>query len=129
MQIVKAAILYFALVFGTGFVLGTIRTLWVAPRLGKRRAELVEAPFMLIATVVAAWWAVALLGVPPMPFARLFMGSVALGLMLIAEFGPMLWLRRISIKEYLATRDRVSGTAYYVLLGLFALMPLCILSV
>jgi hypothetical protein len=34
MQIAKAAVLYFALVFGTGFVLGTIRTLWVVPRLG-----------------------------------------------------------------------------------------------
>ena len=32
MQIVKAAVLYFALVFGAGFMLGTIRTLWVVPR-------------------------------------------------------------------------------------------------
>lgn len=33
-QILKAAALYFGLVFGTGFVLGTIRVLWVVPRLG-----------------------------------------------------------------------------------------------
>ena len=44
MQIVKAAVLYFALVFGAGFVLGPIRILWVAPRLGARVAELLEAP-------------------------------------------------------------------------------------
>jgi len=36
MQILKAGVLYFALVFGAGFVLGTIRTLWVAPRVGTR---------------------------------------------------------------------------------------------
>jgi hypothetical protein len=40
MQMVKASVLYFTLVFGAGFVLGTIRTLWVVPRVGARTAEL-----------------------------------------------------------------------------------------
>jgi len=40
MQLLKAGILYFAAVFGAGFVLGLIRTLWVVPRLGARMAEL-----------------------------------------------------------------------------------------
>jgi hypothetical protein len=124
MQIVKAAVLYFALVFGTGFVLGTIRTLWVVPRLGTRTAELLEAPFMLVATVVAAQWTVARLALPPMSSARLGMGCIALGLLVLAEFGPMLWLRGLSIKDYLARRDPVSGTVYYVMLGVYAVMPL-----
>jgi hypothetical protein len=34
MQTVEAGVLYFALVFGVGFVLGSIRTLWVVPRFG-----------------------------------------------------------------------------------------------
>lgn len=38
-QIMKAGILYFALVFGAGFVLGAIRTLWVVPRIGTRMSE------------------------------------------------------------------------------------------
>jgi hypothetical protein len=122
MQIVKAAVLYFALVFGTGFVLGTFRTLWVAPRLGTRTAELLEAPFMLVATILAARWVVDRLAVPSS--ARLGMGCIALGLLLIAEFGPMLWLRGLSIRDYLAKRDPVSGTIYYALLAVFAIMPL-----
>jgi hypothetical protein len=45
-RILKAAAAYFALVFGTGFVLGTIRVLWVVPQLGLRNAELLEQPIM-----------------------------------------------------------------------------------
>jgi hypothetical protein len=48
MQILKAGVLYFALVFGTGFVLGPIRILWVVPRFGARIAELMEAPIMIV---------------------------------------------------------------------------------
>ena len=53
------------------------------------------------------------LSVPMMWSARLEMGCMALVLMLIAEFGFVLWIRGLSIKEYFATRDPVSGTAYY----------------
>ena len=124
MQVVKAGVLYFALVFGAGFVLGTIRTLWVVPRVGTRTAELMEMPIMLAVTIVAARWTVLHLSVPSMWSARLGMGCMALVLMLIAEFGFVLWIRGLSIKEYFATRDPVSGAAYYLLLMVFAIMPL-----
>ena len=51
---------------------------------------------------------------------RLGMGCIALGLMLVAEFGLVLRLRRLSIREYLATRDPVPGTVYYLMLVVFA---------
>jgi ABC-type uncharacterized transport system permease subunit len=123
MQVVKAGVLYFTLVFGAGFVLGTIRTLWVVPRLGTRTAELMEMPIMLAVTIVAARWTVLRLSVPMMWSARLEMGCMALVLMLIAEFGFVLWFRGLSIRDYLATRDPVSGAAYYLLLIVFAVMP------
>ena len=126
MSILKAGALYFALVFGAGFVLGTVRTVWVVPRFGTRMAELMETPIMLVVTMVAARWIVRRLAVPSVPSSRLGMGFVALGLMLVAEFGFVLWLRRLSIREYLATRDPVSGTVYYMMLGVFAIMPLLV---
>jgi type IV secretory pathway TrbD component len=126
MQVVKAGTLYFALVFGMGFVLGAIRTLWVVPRLGARRAELMEMPIMLAVTIVAARWIVLRFSVAMMWSARLGMGCIALVLMLVAEFGFVLWIRGISIRDYLATRDPVSGTAYYVMLVVFAVMPLVV---
>jgi len=114
MQTIKAAVLYFGMVFGTGFVLGTVRTLWLVPRVGTRIAELMAQPFMFVVTVVAARWRVHRLAVPSLPIARVEMGGVALALLLAAEFGLVTWLRGIPTKEYLTTRDPVSGTIYYV---------------
>jgi len=124
MQLLKASLLYFVTVFGAGFVLGTIRTLWVVPRIGTRRAELMEAPIMLLVTMVASREIALRLRIPPAPSGRLAMGVIALCFLLAAEFGFTLWLRGFSIREYFATRDPVSGPVYYVMLGLFVVMPL-----
>ncbi|MCX5846893.1 MAG: hypothetical protein NTW12_11150 [Deltaproteobacteria bacterium] len=105
---------------------GTIRVLWVVPYFGTRIAELMEAPFMLVITIVAAHWTVRYLDLPSGPSKRLGMGLVAFGLLMVAEFTLVLWLRGISISEYLANRDPVSGTVYYVMLGIFAIMPLLV---
>jgi hypothetical protein len=126
MQILKAGALYFALVFGAGFVLGAIRIMWVVPRFGIRMAELMEAPIMFVVTILAARWIVRRLAVLPKVSSRLGMGCVGLGLMLVAEFTLVLWLRGLSISEYLASRDPVSGTVYYVMLGVFCMMPLLV---
>jgi len=126
MQILKAAVLYFAVVFGAGFILGPIRILWIAPRLGTRMAELLEMPIMLAITIVTARRIVRRLAVPRTPSSRLGMGGIALSLLLIAEFTLVLGLRGLSIKEYLAARDPVAGTVYYAVLGVFAVMPLLV---
>ena len=58
MVILKAASLYFVFVFGVGFILGAIRTLWIVPRLGTRMAELSEMPIMVVVVILAAQWIV-----------------------------------------------------------------------
>jgi hypothetical protein len=124
MRILKAGVLYFALVFGAGFVLGTIRTLLVVPRVGTRMAELLETPLMFVVTISAARFVVRRLAVPPTWSSRLGMGGIGLGLLVLAEFALVLWLRGMSIREYFASRDAVAGTVYYAMLAVFALMPL-----
>ncbi len=126
MKALKAGFLYFALVFGAGFILGPMRLLWAVPRFGTRTAELMEMPIMLMVTIVAARWVIRRLGVPPTVSARLGMGGIALGLLLAAEFALVLRLRGLSIDEYLASRDPVSGTVYYAMLGVVAVMPLLV---
>jgi hypothetical protein len=126
MQILKAGLLYFALVFGAGFILGACRVRWVVPRFGTRTAELLETPIMLLVTVVVAQWLVERLAVPPALSDRLGMGCIALSLLLVAEFTLVLRLRGLSISQYLASRDPVSGTVYYLMLGVFAIVPLLV---
>jgi hypothetical protein len=89
-------------------------------------AELLEAPVMFVITIVAARWIVRRLAVPRTPSSRLGMGCIALSLMLIAEFTLVLWLRGLSVREYLAGRDPIAGTVYYAMLGAFAVMPLLV---
>jgi type IV secretory pathway TrbD component len=126
MQVVKAGVLYFTLVFGAGFVLGTIRTLWVVPRVGTRKAELMETPIMLVVTIVAARSIILRLGLPFTFSARLGMGFIALLLLLVAEFGFVFWFRGQTNREYFASRDPVAGTVYYLMLAVFAVMPLLV---
>ena len=122
-ETLKAGVVYFALVFGAGFVLGTIRTLWVVPRLGVRTAELTEMPIMFGISVLAARWVVRHVQVSPLRSRRLTMGCIALGLMLVAEFTLGLWIRGTTIRGYFAARDPVSGAVYFMTLGAFAVIP------
>ena len=123
MKILKAGILYFALVFGAGFVLGPIRMLWVVPRVGTRIAELIELPVMLVVIIVVARFLVHRLAVPLEPSSRIGMGLLALALLVTAEMCLIGPLQGYSISEYFSSRDPISGTAYYLSLVLFALMP------
>lgn len=56
MNAFKPAVAYFLLVFGAGFVLGTVRVLLILPLVGERAAELLEMPLMLTVIVFAARW-------------------------------------------------------------------------
>lgn len=121
--VVAAAFAYFGLVFGTGFVLGSIRVPFLVPRLGVRWAELLEAPFMGIATYIAASVVVRRFHVPRSAPHRIAVGLVALTILVCAELTVAYLLQRVTPADYIASRDPVSGPVYGVLLGLFAAMP------
>jgi hypothetical protein len=121
----KASAAYFALVFGTGFVLGAIRVPYLVPRLGVRAAELLEMPLMLAAIVLAARFVVRRFALPASVAARLPVGLAALG-MLVACESILVVARGQSLAGYVASRDPVSGPVYLGMLVLFALMPLLV---
>lgn len=122
-RILRAAMLYFVIVFSVGFLLGPIRVFWLEPRIGAFKAVLCEAPFLLGAILVAS-------GVSPRA-ARLelrkdtllAMGAAALALQLIADIVVGLVVRGISFREQLAQFATAEGAIYAALLFLFAVMP------
>ena len=123
-RVLRAGVVYFALVFGAGFTLGVVRELFLVPRLGVRTAELVEIPVMLCLAFVAAQWVVGRFSLPWAIASRLGMGITALVLLLLAELCVAVGLRGLSVSEAFVSRDPVSCTAYRIAIAAFALMPL-----
>ena len=120
LNILKAAVVYFALVFGAGFVLGPIRILFIVPRFGVRLAELMEFPVMLVVIVLTSRWLVRKFQLAAHAW---LVGLLALGLMIAFEFTLVLWLRGLTLSEYFRERDPVAGVVYYLMLLVFAAMP------
>lgn len=126
MSLLAAAAAYAGAVFAAGFLLGVLRGLWLAPHLGERRAELLELPFMLLASFAAASLLIPrLLPAASIPD-RLLAGGLALALMLAAEIALVRPLRGMSLRAYLRARDPVAAAGYYACLLAFALMPLVV---
>ncbi|AFY61213.1 hypothetical protein Syn6312_2092 [Synechococcus sp. PCC 6312] len=119
-------ILYFGLVFGAGFGLGIVRTIWLVPWLGNRWAELLEMPFMLMVIILSAQWIVKTTSRELKAnenLGYLGVGILALACLLAAEVAVGIGLRGMSITQALLARDPISGTVYYLLLLVYALMP------
>ena len=123
MRSFKPAVMYFALVVGTGFVLGTVRVPFLVPRLGERYAELLETHFMFVAIVLAARHVVRRFAVPARLPVRLKVGFAALAMSVAAEVLLATMLQDRSLGEFIASRDPGSGSVYLAMLLLFALMP------
>jgi hypothetical protein len=64
------ATVYFLMLFALGFVLGTIRVIIVAPRIGVLAATFAEVPVMLTAAYFASRWTIRRWHVPHAPTIR-----------------------------------------------------------
>jgi hypothetical protein len=121
-RVIRAAASYWAVVFALGFVLGTVRVLWVIPRVGLVPATLLELPLILAASWFAAGWLVRrfaleaggeALAVGALAFAILMAAECALAGVL-SDQSPAQWLAG------LAAPNALLGLAGQVV---FALMP------
>lgn len=112
---IAAGALYFVGVFALGFLLGTIRVLYVAPRLGEASAVLVELPLMLTASWLLCGLIVTCAGVPASVQVRAVMGTTAFVLLMLGELGVSTLLLGRSAAEHLQTYREASA-----LLGLAA---------
>jgi hypothetical protein len=90
--ILKANLLYFAIVFGVGFVLGPICILWIVP----------------------------LLALPSTASIQLALSCIVRGLLLVEKFTLMLRLGGLLPSEYFASRNPKPGTVCNPMPGMFA---------
>lgn len=116
--------LYFALVFAAGFVLGAIRTLIVAPRVGDLAAVAIELPVMLAISWVACGAVLRWIRPGQGIAARAVMGLLAFALLMVAELALSLALGVPSVATWLAGLTTAPG-----MLGLagqlaFAIFPM-----
>ena len=126
MKLFTSSAVYFAIVFGAGFVFGTVRVVWLVPTVGVRIAELTELPLMLAVVFFAARWVNRRFLTERDQSTRLIVGVVAFALLLLAELILGVTLGGLTPKEVFLNHDPVSGTAYYLSLCVFALMPWCL---
>lgn len=119
-------IAYFALVFALGFLLGTVRTLFVqdAPGAGRLLGVLIELPIMLSASWFLCAYVIRRFAVASTIAARAIMGGLAFALLFLAELlvGALLFGRTPA--EHLALyRDASYALGLAAQIG-FGLMPL-----
>jgi hypothetical protein len=119
-------LVYFALVFALGFLLGTLRTFFVrdAPSGGRLLGVLIELPIMLSASWFLCRTVIRRFAVAPTVVARAVMGGLAFALLLLAELavGALLFGRTPS--EHFALYREASYALGLAAQIAFALMPL-----
>jgi hypothetical protein len=120
---IRAAFVYFALVLGTGFVLGMFRVPFLVPRLGERWAELAEMPIMAVVIFFAAGYILRRFPEIRSPARSLVAGLLAFALSIAAELLLATMLQDRTVAEFLSSRDKISGSVYLALLVAFAVMP------
>jgi len=83
----RAALAYFAIVLGTGFVLGMLRVPILVPLIGERWAELAEMPIMAAVIYFAAGYILRRFPEIALPGRSLAVGLLALAFSIAAELG------------------------------------------
>jgi hypothetical protein len=124
MSSIKAGVAYFAVVFGAGFVLGTLRVLLLAPQIGETAAVFVELPVILTISWFACGWIVRRFFSASTVQTLAAMGAVAFGLLMAAEAALSVFVFGRSMGEHLDTFRTVSGAIGLAGQVVFALLPL-----
>ena len=119
-----AASAYFLALFSLGFVLGTIRVIFVVPRVGELAATIAEVPVMLAAAYFVCRWAIRRWQVPPTIAVRLAMVPWFLALLFAFEalLGAKLFGR--SVADQWAALSTPAGLVGITAQIIAALLPL-----
>lgn len=122
MRILRPALAYLGVILALGFVLGTVRTVWLAPLVGPLVAVACELPVLLGASW---WWAGKVLARHPLPTRRaaLAMAALAFALLLACELALAGVLAGQSAGEWARALTTPAGALGLAGQAVFALLP------
>lgn len=121
-RVFSSAFVFFALVFGAGFALGTIRVVLVQPYLGAGASRLLELPVMVVISYLAAQFITRRLG-PATRNQWLCVGLIAFVLLMTAEMLLGTFVFRTPLKAMLADMLTFTGLVSLLAQGLIILFP------
>jgi len=120
-----SGVVYAAVVFAAGFVLGVLRVLVLVPLVGEAAGVLVESPVILVVAWFAGRWIARRGAVPPRTGPRIVMGAAALSALLVADLALgilLLGLPPAMLAARYATAAGLIGLAGQVLFAAFPLV-------
>jgi hypothetical protein len=121
-RIIPAAIAFFALVFGAGFALGTIRVVLLQPYFGASASRLLELPFMIVICYLAARFITRRIG-PATRNQWLLIGLMAFVFLMAAEFVMGTFVFRTPLGTMLADLLTFTGALSFLAQSLIILFP------
>ena len=124
MRAAAAGLAYAILVFGVGFVLGTVRVLILVPHMPATLAVLVETPAILTVSWWLSSWCSARFGLGRITSARLTMGIVAFTVLILEEMTLSVVLFARPAAAYLSSLISVPGAIGLAAQVAFAFFPL-----
>ncbi len=120
---VKAGAIYFLIVFCAGFLLGTLRVLFIVPKIGELFAVLFELPVILTIAWQASKKLIKNFVIPTTHTARLTMGMAAFLLLMLAEFGLSVFIFDRTIAQHLASYKNLPALIGFVGQVIFFFIP------
>jgi len=123
--ITKAGFFYFLWVFGLGMLLGTARTLVLAPVFGELIAVLIELPVILLFAWIVCARLTGRMEIPGDLWSRAGMGAIAFALLMAAELILSLWISGSTVVAHLdhyRTAHGALGLAGQVAFATFPLL-------
>lgn len=109
-------------IYAAGFALGLVRALLVTPSIGERRAQLMEAPVVVLIGFFLAGRVCNRLRARPRG-ALILAGSVGIVVLLALEVATGILLRGSSARDALVNPDPVAGSVYYAAVLLLLVLP------
>jgi hypothetical protein len=122
-KLLRFTVYYAVGIFAVGFVLGTIRTLLLAPRIGALAAVATEVPVMLLLAWFYCRWLIHRLGINSNRAPLLLWGLLAFTLLMAIEFTASVFVFKQTAPQFIGTLQTPAGLLGLAGQFLFGLIP------